>query len=177
MAEPEDADAAGMRLAIDQAYNAQLVGEVPVGAVLMKGGQVIATGYNRPITTLDPTAHAEIVALRHAATLLGNYRLPDCELYVTLEPCAMCAMALMHARLRRVVFGAPDPKTGAAGSVLDLFADARLNHHTAVQGGVLADRCGELLREFFAERRAARRADDPAPIPAGESTELDGPLG
>jgi tRNA(adenine34) deaminase len=107
-------DEAGMRLAIDQAYNALLVGEVPVGAVVMKEGQIIATGYNRPITTHDPTAHAEIVALRHAATLLGNYRLPECELYVTLEPCAMCAMAMMHARLRRVVFGAPDTKTGAA---------------------------------------------------------------
>ncbi|MDH4050877.1 MAG: tRNA adenosine(34) deaminase TadA [Rubrivivax sp.] len=163
-----------MRLAIDQAYNAKLVGEVPVGAVLVKDGQVIATGYNRPITTHDPTAHAEIVALRHAATLLGNYRLPECELYVTLEPCAMCAMALMHARLRRVVFGAPDPKTGAAGSVLNLFAELRLNHHTALQGGVLAEACGDLLREFFAERRAARRLPAESPIPAGESTELDG---
>jgi tRNA(adenine34) deaminase len=175
MAEPDGRDEHGMRLAIDQAYNAQLVGEVPVGAVLMKDGQVIATGYNRPITTHDPTAHAEIVALRHAATLLGNYRLPECELYVTLEPCAMCAMALMHARLKRVVFGAPDPKTGAAGSVLNLFAEPRLNPHTALQGGVLAPACGKLLREFFADRRAARRSAADAPIPAGESTELDGP--
>ena len=110
-----------MRLALDQALNAQLVGEVPVGAVIVRDGaegpQLLATGYNRPITTHDPTAHAEIVALRHAATLLGNYRLPGCTLYVTLEPCAMCAMALMHARLARVVWGAPDPKTGAAVSV------------------------------------------------------------
>lgn len=146
-----------MRIALDQAQNARLVGEVPVGAVVMREGKVIATGYNRPITEHDPTAHAEIVALRHAAQLLGNYRLPECELYVTLEPCAMCAMALMHARFRRVVFGAADPKTGAAGSVIDLFAQSELNHHTEVVGGVLAEACGEVLRDFFAERRAAYR--------------------
>ncbi|MCB1996191.1 MAG: tRNA adenosine(34) deaminase TadA, partial [Rhodoferax sp.] len=153
----------------------------PVGAVLMRQGQVIATGYNRPITTHDPTGHAEIVALRHAATLLGNYRLPECELYVTLEPCAMCAMAMMHARLKRVVFGAPDPKTGAAGGVIDLFANPQLNHHTDVIGGVLAEPCGALLREFFAEKRALRRAerrtaaaDADGPIPTGDATELDG---
>ena len=155
MSDPEitPADDYAMRIALDQAHNAWLVGEVPVGAVIMREGQVIATGYNRPITTNDPTAHAEIVALRHAAQLLGNYRLPDCELYVTLEPCAMCAMALMHARFKRVVFGAPDPKTGAAGSVLDLFGQARLNHHTELRGGVMAEACGQLLREFFAARR------------------------
>ena len=185
-----------MRLALDQALNARLSGEVPVGAVIVRRvdgvAQVVATGYNRPITTHDPTAHAEIVALRHAAILLQNYRLPGCELFVTLEPCAMCAMALMHARLARVVYGAPDPKTGAAGTVLDLFADPRLNHQTSVQGGVLAEACGGLLREFFAERRAAQRAQrvDPAaavppgparlaaddePIPAGETRELDLP--
>src|SRR5689334_6460814 len=147
-----------MRLALDQALNAQLAGEVPVGAVILRGGQVVATGYNRPITTNDPTAHAEIVALRHAADLLANYRLPECELFVTLEPCAMCAMALMHARLKRVVFAAADPKTGAAGSVIDLFADARLNHHTQVEGGVLAEASAALLRGFFAERRARQRA-------------------
>ncbi|MBT9458699.1 MAG: tRNA adenosine(34) deaminase TadA [Burkholderiaceae bacterium] len=173
------ADAYAMRLALDQAHNALLVGEVPVGAVIMRGGQVIATGYNRPITTHDPTAHAEIVALRHAAQLLGNYRLPECELFVTLEPCAMCAMALMHARFKRVVFAAPDPKTGVAGSVLDLFADKRLNHHTHVQGGVLAEASAQLLRDFFAERRAAARrrrqapAGDPDPIPQGEALHLD----
>ena len=147
----------GMRLALDQAHNALLVGEVPVGAVILREGKVIATGYNRPITTHDPTAHAEIVALRHAATLLGNYRLPGCELYVTLEPCAMCAMALIHARLGRVVFGATDPKTGAAGSVLNLFGQPLLNHHTALVGGVMADACSALLREFFAQRRQQHR--------------------
>ena len=174
-----------MRVALDQARNAWLVGEVPVGAVIMRQGQVIATGYNRPITTHDPTAHAELVALRHAAQLLENYRLPECELFVTLEPCAMCAMALMHARLRRVVFGAADPKSGAGGSVLNLFADERLNHHTELAGGLLDAACGSLLQEFFAERRAQRRAqrsamlphsevagDDVAPIPTGEATEL-----
>lgn len=154
---PQDEHA--MRIALDQAHNAWLVGEVPVGAVIMRDGQVIATGYNRPITTHDPTAHAELVALRHAAQLLENYRLPDCELYVTLEPCAMCAMALMHARFKRVVFGAWDPKTGAAGSVVNLFDNPHLNHHTAIQGGVLADACGKLLRDFFAERRAQQRAE------------------
>lgn len=146
-----------MRIALDQAHNAWLVGEVPVGAVILRAGQVIATGYNRPITEHDPTAHAEIVALRHAATLLGNYRLPECELYVTLEPCAMCAMALLHARFKRVVFGSADPKTGAAGSVIDLFAQSQLNHHTQVQGGVMADACSAVLRDFFAERREQYR--------------------
>ena len=183
-------DEAGMRLALDQALNAQLAGEVPVGAVLMRGQQVLATGYNRPITTHDPTAHAEIVALRHAAQLLQNYRLPECTLYVTLEPCAMCAMAMMHARIGRVVFATPDPKTGAAGSVLNLFALAQLNHHTALQGGLMAEPAAALLRQFFAERRAQHKARrdalrslaapaadltstlDASAIPAGESTEL-----
>jgi len=173
------ADEYAMRLALDQAQNAWLVGEVPVGAVIVRDGQVVATGYNRPITTHDPTAHAEIVALRHAATLLENYRLPECELFVTLEPCAMCAMALMHARFKRVVFGATDPKTGASGSVLNLFAEPRLNHHTALEGGVLADACGALLRRFFAERRAQQREERAVvsavvdePIPAGDAIEL-----
>jgi tRNA(adenine34) deaminase len=175
-------DEGAMRLALDQALNARLVGEVPVGAVIthMIDGvpQVLATGYNRPITTNDPTAHAEIVALRHAADLLGNYRLPGCTLYVTLEPCAMCAQALMHARFARVVFAAPDPKTGAAGSVVNLFDERRLNHHTRVEGGLLADAAGNLLRDFFVERRAAMRAEreaaaDADRLPVPEVIESD----
>jgi len=183
-------DESAMRLALDQAQNAWLVGEVPVGAVVVRdsptGRQVVATGYNRPITDHDPTAHAEIVALRHAAKLLGNYRLPECEVYVTLEPCAMCAMALLHARVKRVVYGAKDPKAGAAGSVIDVFGTAALNHHTRVEGGILAEASGEVLRSFFAERREQfrqRRAGNVPtpgdtdfsvePIPAGESVEID----
>ena len=174
-------DEYAMRLALDQALNAQLAGEVPVGAVIMQAGQVIATGYNRPITTHDPTAHAEIVALRHAAQLLENYRLPGCTLYVTLEPCAMCAMAMLHARVGRVVFAAADPKTGAAGSVVNLFEQTQLNHHTAVEGGLLAEPAGQLLREFFAARRAAQRAGREVPteaLPVPEVIESDfGALG
>ncbi len=154
----ESFDEHAMRIALDQAHNAWLAGEVPVGAVIVRAGQVIATGYNRPITTHDPTAHAEIVALRHAALLQANYRLPECELYVTLEPCAMCAMALMHARFKRVVFAATDPKTGVAGSVMDLFANRQLNHHTQIVGGVLAEPASALLTQFFAERRAQIKA-------------------
>jgi tRNA(adenine34) deaminase len=144
-----------MRQALSQAHNAQILGEVPVGALVVKDGIVIATGFNQPIGSHDPTAHAEIMALRAAATLLGNYRLPGCELFVTLEPCAMCAGAMLHARLARVVFGASDPKTGASGSVVNLFEQTQLNHHTEVTGGVLADECGALLKSFFAERRGA----------------------
>jgi tRNA(adenine34) deaminase len=170
------ADENAMRIALDQAQNAWLVGEVPVGAVILRQGQVIATGYNRPITEHDPTAHAEIVALRHASMLLGNYRLPECELYVTLEPCAMCAMALMHARFKRVVFGALDPKTGAAGSVIDLFAQPQLNHHTQVEGGVLADECGNVLRAFFTERRELYRQRRVA-VPSGPPLDFDSQFG
>jgi tRNA(adenine34) deaminase len=144
-----------MRQAINQAHNAWALGEVPVGAIVVKDGEVIATGFNQPIGTHDPTAHAEIMALRAAATLLGNYRLPGCELYVTLEPCAMCAGAMINARLARVIFGATDPKTGACGSIVNLFDENKLNHHTEVMGGVLADDCSSLLKEFFAERRGA----------------------
>jgi tRNA(adenine34) deaminase len=152
-------DATFMRQAIDQARNAWALGEVPVGAVVVKDGEIIATGFNQPIGTHDPTAHAEIMALRAAAAILGNYRLPGCDLYVTLEPCAMCSGAMMHARLARVVFGAADPKTGACGSIVNLFQQERLNHHTEVIGGILAEECGAMLKEFFAARRndASRR--------------------
>ena len=161
--QPAD-DACAMRLALEQARLAEAAGEVPVGAVVLRrdpsdasGWQLVAAGYNQPVGAHDPTAHAEVVALREAARRLGNYRLPECELFVTLEPCAMCAMATMHARLRRVVFAASDPKTGAAGSVVDLYAHGGLNHQTQVQGGVLAEPCGDLLRAFFARRRAEQR--------------------
>ncbi|MGI9216800.1 MAG: tRNA adenosine(34) deaminase TadA [Hydrogenophaga sp.] len=146
-----------MRAALAQAQEAAAAGEVPVGAVVVRHGEIIARGRNSPITAHDPTAHAEIVALRAAAQALGNYRLDDCELFVTLEPCAMCSGAMLHSRLRRVVFGAADPKTGVAGSVLNLFHEPRLNHQTAVQGGVLADECGALLSAFFRQRRGQQR--------------------
>jgi tRNA(adenine34) deaminase len=127
--------------------------------VIVKDGEVVSVGYNQPIGLHDPTAHAEINALRSAAQKLGNYRLVDCTLYVTLEPCAMCAGAMMHARLARVVFGASDPKTGACGSVMNLFAEKKLNHHTQLDGGVLADECGTMLSSFFAERRQQLRTE------------------
>ena len=146
-------DEAFMQLALQEARQAALAGEVPVGAVVVKDGQVIATGRNAPVADHDPTAHAEIVALRAAAKVLGNYRLDGCELFVTLEPCAMCSGAMLHARLARVVYGAPDAKTGAAGSVVNLFAQAPLNHQTEVTGGVLADACAAELQTFFAARR------------------------
>lgn len=148
-----------MRLALQQARSAAAAGEVPVGAVVMHRGRVVGVGRNAPIGSQDPTAHAEIEALRAAAKNLGNYRLDECELFVTLEPCAMCSGALLHARLQRVVYGAADPKTGAAGSVVDLFAQERLNHHTAVEGGVLAPECGALLSDFFRQRRAEHRRE------------------
>lgn len=151
------ADADLMRLALEQARLAAAEGEVPVGAVVVYEGKVVAVGRNGPIGQHDPTAHAEMAALRQAAQVLGNYRLDGCELFVTLEPCAMCSGAMLHARLGRVVFGAPDPKTGACGSVLDLFAQPRLNHQTAVQGGVLAEECGALLSDFFRQRREEAR--------------------
>jgi tRNA(adenine34) deaminase len=151
-------DAIFMQQALSQAHNAWALGEVPVGALVVKDGEVIATGFNQPIGTHDPTAHAEIMALRAAAAIVGNYRLPGCELYVTLEPCAMCAGAMMHARLARVVYGAADPKTGVCGSIVNLFEQSKLNHHTEVVGGVMADECGKLLKEFFAARRMAQQA-------------------
>lgn len=142
-------------MALVQAKHAWEAGEVPVGAVLVKDGVVIAQGYNQPICSHDPTAHAEVMALRAASKVLGNYRLPGCELYVTLEPCVMCAGAMMHARLSRVVFGAADLKTGACGSVINLFEQEKLNHHTDIVAGVMAEECGQLLKDFFASRRVA----------------------
>jgi tRNA(adenine34) deaminase len=146
-----------MREALALARQAGESGEVPVGAVLVKDGAVVGRGYNRPVSGRDPTAHAEVVALREAAARIGNYRLGDCELFVTLEPCAMCAGAIMHARVKRVVYGATDPKSGACGSVVNLFADDRLNHHAAVVGGVLSNEAAQLLLEFFAARREVSR--------------------
>ncbi len=142
-----------MREAIVLAREAASCGEVPVGALVVHNGVIVGRGFNQTILRHDPSAHAEIVALRDAANRLGNYRLPGCELYVTLEPCAMCCGAIMHARIARVVFGASDPKTGAAGSVIDLFAETRLNHHATVEAGVLGEACGRLLSDFFAARR------------------------
>ncbi|MFN9475406.1 tRNA adenosine(34) deaminase TadA [Acidovorax sp.] len=158
-------DEDGMRLALAEARAAADAGEVPVGAVVVQDGQVIATGRNAPVQANDPTAHAEIVALRAAAQRLGNYRLDGCTLYVTLEPCAMCSGAMLHSRLARVVYGATEPKTGAAGSVLDLFANTAINHQTQVQGGVLAPECSALLTGFFGARRSQQLADDLARHP------------
>jgi len=145
-----------MREAISLARGAECLGEVPVGAVVVLNGEIIGRGFNAPIGESDPTAHAEIAALRDAARRMGNYRLPGCELFVTLEPCAMCAGAIIHSRIARVIYGARDPKTGVHGSVVDLFAVERLNHHATIEGGVLAEECGRLLSDFFAARRAAR---------------------
>jgi len=154
---PTDADDLDFMLAaLEQAELARASGEVPVGAVLVLAGEIVGRGYNQPISSHDPTGHAEVMALRDAGLRLANYRLPGSTLYVTLEPCAMCCGAIMHARVARVVFGARDLKTGVAGSVIDLFAETRLNHHASITGGVLADECGAMLSRFFAERRARR---------------------
>lgn len=153
-APPPDAEISRhLALALELAAQAGLEGEIPVGAVVVRQGEVIGRGYNQPIGRRDPSAHAEIMAMRDAAGLLGNYRLDDCDLYVTLEPCLMCSGAIMHARIARVIYGAPDAKTGAAGSVLDVFADSRLNHHAAVFGKQQADACAQPLTAFFQTRR------------------------
>jgi len=146
-----------MRAALELAREAENLGEVPVGAVVVKDGEIVGRGFNAPISHRDPSAHAEMMALRDAAQQLGNYRLAGCELFVTLEPCLMCAGAIMHARIARVVYGASDPKTGVCGSVLDVFAEQRLNHHAEVTGGVLAEECGAMLSNFFAVRRRQQR--------------------
>jgi len=148
------ADTDYMLAALEEAGKAQAAGEVPVGAVVVKDGEIVGSGFNAPISRHDPTAHAEIQALRDAAAKFGNYRLPGCELYVTLEPCAMCVGAILHARIAHLIYGAADPKTGACGSVIDLFAEPRLNHHARLTAGIMAEECGALLRDFFAERRA-----------------------
>jgi tRNA(adenine34) deaminase len=142
-----------MRVALQLAQDAANAGEVPVGAIVVKNGEIIGRGSNAPISSHDPTAHAEIRAMRDAAQYLGNYRLVDCELYVTLEPCAMCSGAIQHARIAKVTYGASDPKTGACGSVINLMAEPKLNHHTEITGGILAEDCGALLSSFFSARR------------------------
>jgi tRNA(adenine34) deaminase len=142
-----------MRVALQLAQDAANAGEVPVGAIVVKNGEIIGRGSNAPISSHDPTAHAEIRAMRDAAQYLGNYRLVDCELYVTLEPCAMCSGAIQHARIAKVIYGASDPKTGACGSVINLMAEPKLNHHTEITGGILAEDCGALLSSFFSARR------------------------
>lgn len=149
-------DEAFMREALALAQHASALGEVPVGAVVVKDGVIIGRGFNKPITSNDPTTHAEIVALRDAAKNIQNYRLVDCELFVTLEPCMMCVGAMLHARVKRVVFGALEPKTGVCGSVMNLPNEARLNHHATFMGGVLADECGAMLKDFFAQRRTLK---------------------
>ena len=156
---PNPLDAQWMRAALMQAQAAGAAGEVPVGAVVVLDGRIIGVGRNSSIHTHDPTAHAEIIALRDAALHLGNYRLDNCELFVTLEPCTMCAGAMLHARIKRVVFGAPDPKTGAAGSVSNVFAAPQLNRHTQVQGGVLQEACAVLLQDFFKQKRARQQIE------------------
>jgi tRNA(adenine34) deaminase len=150
---PNEQDAEFMKMALMQAHQARDAGEVPVGAVLVANQQVIASGHNQPIGNHDPSAHAEIVTLRAAGAALNNYRLPETTLYVTLEPCMMCCGAIMHARVSRLVYGASDAKTGCVHSVMKLFDNAQLNHHTMVEGGVLADECAQVLKDFFKDRR------------------------
>ena len=150
---PIELDRQFMQQALEQAQLAALAGEVPVGAVLVRDGLVISRAFNKPITDHDPSAHAEMLALRQAALSAENYRLPGTTLYVTLEPCIMCAGAMLHARVDRIVYGATDPKTGAAGSVLDVFSSKQINHQTVIEGGMMAQECGQLLRNFFKERR------------------------
>lgn len=146
-----------MRVALALARQAQLSGEVPVGAIVVKDGSIIGRGSNAPISRQDPSAHAELLALREAGQHMGNYRLIGCELFVTLEPCVMCVGAMFHARIARLVFGASDFKTGACGSVLNLFAEQRLNHHAEITAGVLAEECGRVLSDFFAARRVQQQ--------------------
>ena len=159
-----------MQIALDLARQAAAAGEVPVGAIVVKDGAIVGRGSNAPITTHDPTAHAEIRAMRDAAQHLGNYRLVDCTLYVTLEPCAMCSGAIQHARIAKLVYGASDPKTGACGSVVDLFAEPRLNHHAQVDGGLLAADCAETVSTFFQRRRQEARALKTAALAAADAS-------
>ncbi|MCA1978100.1 MAG: tRNA adenosine(34) deaminase TadA [Thiobacillus sp.] len=154
---PLSDDEAWMRIALDLARAARDAGEVPVGAIVVAGGEIVGRGYNQPIGSHDPTAHAEVVALRDAAGRLANYRLPGATLYVTIEPCVMCAGAILHARVARVVYGAKEYKTGAHGSIVDVFAEPRLNHHCEIVGGVLADACAAMVSEFFATRRQQKK--------------------
>lgn len=153
LTDPANTDQAYMQLALQLAHEAAQAGEVPVGAIVVKNGVIIGRGSNAPIGTHDPTAHAEIQAMRDAAQRLGNYRLIDCTLYVTLEPCVMCTGAIQHARISRLVYGASDPKTGACGSVVNLMAESKLNHHAQIRGGVMASECGAVLTAFFTARR------------------------
>ena len=156
MTDPGLTDKNHMQIALELASQAAAVGEVPVGALVVKDGVIIGRGYNAPISLHDPSAHAEIQAMRDAAQTLGNYRLAGCTLYVTLEPCAMCCGAIQHARIARLVYGASDPKTGACGGVINLMTEPRLNHHTEVDGGLMAEQCGALLSQFFAKRRSKK---------------------
>lgn len=148
-----------MAQALELASRGAIRGEVPVGAIVVYKNQIIGRGFNAPISQNDPSAHAEIQAMRDAAQHLGNYRLVDCDLFVTLEPCVMCAGAIMHARIRHLFYGANDPKTGACGSITNLFLEQRLNHHTEVTGGIQAAQCGKMLSSFFADRRRQHRAE------------------